>query len=132
MKELKSVPRLKTLAKEASAEIQTAQGLKRNESDATFDPAAVAALFAVPENGFAYAVEADGKGAKVMQSQAVLLPAFDPASADAKAIAEQVEDRRRRTTCCHGLSCGAAERGRRHRSTKRSGDRSRARRRNNS
>ena len=78
--ELKSGAALEEVAKEASAEVKTAQGMKRNESDATFDPAAVAALFAVPENGFAYALEADGKGAKVIQSQAVLLQAFDPAS----------------------------------------------------
>ena len=87
---LRSGAALAEAAKEAGAELETAQGLKRNESDATFDPAAVAALFAVPENGYAYALEADGKGAKVMQSQAVLLQAFDAASPDAKAIAEQV------------------------------------------
>ena len=88
---LKSGSTLEDIAKEAGAEVQTAQGMKRNESDATFDPAAVAALFAVPESGYAYALEADGKGAKVIQSQAVLMQAFDVASADAKAIADEIK-----------------------------------------
>ena len=88
---LKSGSTLEDIAKEAGAEVQTAQGMKRNESDATFDPAAVAALFAVPESGYAYALEADGKGAKVIQSQAVLMQAFDAASADAKAIADEIK-----------------------------------------
>ena len=82
---------LEELAKEAGAEVKTAQGMKRNESDATFDPVAVAALFAVPENGFATALEADGKGAKIMQSQAVLLQAFDAASPEAKAISDELK-----------------------------------------
>ena len=90
VEKLRAGAALEEAAKETGAEIQTAQGMKRNESDANFGPAAVAALFAVPENGYAHALEADGKGAKVMQSQAVLLQAFDAASSDAKAITEQV------------------------------------------
>ncbi len=73
---------IEELAKEAGAEVQTAQGLRRNENTDTFDAAAVNALFAVPEKSFAYAVEADGKSARVMQSEAVLLPAFDPKAPD--------------------------------------------------
>jgi len=46
----------------------------------------------VPEDGFANAVEPDGKGAKIMQSQPVLLAPFDPASAEAKTIREQIKD----------------------------------------
>jgi len=84
--------KLEDLAAEAHAEIKTAHGLKRNETGDGFDAAAVAALFAVPDNGFAYAVEPDGKGAKIMQSQPVLLPAFDPASAEAKTIREQIKE----------------------------------------
>lgn len=73
---------LEALAREAGAEIQTAQGLRRNENTDTFDAAAVNALFAVPEKSFAYAVESDGKAARVMQSEAVLLPAYDPKAPD--------------------------------------------------
>lgn len=83
--------RLEDLAAEAQAQVQTAQGLRRGESDSGFGPAAVAALFSVPENGFAYAVEPDGRGARVMQSQPVMLPPFDAASADVKAIGDRLK-----------------------------------------
>ncbi len=83
---------LDALAGEAKAEIKAVQGLKRNETTNEFGQAAVAALFAVPENGFAYALEGDGKGAKIMQSQAVLIPAFDPNSEEAKTISKALSD----------------------------------------
>jgi peptidyl-prolyl cis-trans isomerase D len=81
---------LDALAQESGAEIKTIQGLKRNETNADFDAAAVSALFSVPEGGFASAPDSDGKAAKVMQSQAVLLPPFDPSSAQAKSITKSV------------------------------------------
>ncbi|WP_421695045.1 SurA N-terminal domain-containing protein [Aestuariivirga sp.] len=83
--------KLEDLAAEAKAQIQTAQGLRRTETGASFGNAAVRALFAVPENGFAYAAEPDGRGARVMQSEPVMLPAFDPNSPDAKSIAEKLK-----------------------------------------
>ena len=83
--------KLDDLAAESKAQVQTAQGLKRSERGDSFGRAAVKALFAVPDNGFAYAVESDGKGARVMQSVPVLLPAFDASSPDAKSIAKQLE-----------------------------------------
>lgn len=82
---------LDALAAEAKATVQTAQGLKRTELGDSFGRAAVMALFSVPDKGFAYAVEPDGKGARVMQSEPVLLPAFDASSPDAKSIAKQLE-----------------------------------------
>ena len=81
---------LEALAQENGAEIKTVQGLKRNETNADFDAEAVNALFSVPEGGFASAPDTDGKAAKVMQSQAVLLPPFDPASPEAKSISKSV------------------------------------------
>jgi len=83
---------LETLAQEAGATVQTAQGLKRNETSPGFDAETIAALFSVPENGFAFAVEGDGRTARVMQSQAVLLPPFDGASEEAKTIASSIEE----------------------------------------
>jgi peptidyl-prolyl cis-trans isomerase D len=80
------------LAGEAKAEIKTVQGLKRNETTNEFGPDAVSALFAVPENGFAFAPEGDGKGAKIMQSQGVLIPTFDPNSEEAKTITKALSD----------------------------------------
>jgi peptidyl-prolyl cis-trans isomerase D len=84
---------LETLASDAKADIKTVQGLKRNETTNEFGSEAVGALFAVPENGFAFAPEANGKGAKVMQVQAVLIPTFDPNSQEAKAIGKTLAER---------------------------------------
>jgi len=82
---------LDALASEAKATVASAQGLRRTEASADFGPAAVAALFSVPDNGFAYALEPDGRSARVMQSEPVLLPAFDPESPEAKAIADRLK-----------------------------------------
>ena len=87
----KTGSKLDDLAAEVKAKVQTAQGLKRTEQGASFGGAAVRALFAVPEDGFAYAVEPDGKGARVMQSAPVLLPGFDAASPEAKSIADKLK-----------------------------------------
>ncbi|MEI8179513.1 MAG: hypothetical protein WCG38_12780, partial [Aestuariivirga sp.] len=87
----KSGTKLEDLATESKAQVQTAQGLKRREQGDSFGPAAVSALFAVPDDSFAYAVEPDGKGARVMQSMPVLLPAFDLASPEAKSIADKLK-----------------------------------------
>lgn len=83
--------KLEDLAAESKATVKTSQGLKRTEQGDSFGRAAVLALFSVPDNGFAYAVEPDGKGARVMQSEPVLLPAFDANSPDVKSIAKQLE-----------------------------------------
>ncbi len=88
----KSGVALESLAQEAGAMLQTAQGLKRGETNPDFGPEAIAALFSVPENRFAFALESDGKSAKVMQSQAVLLPPFDGGSEEAKAIASTLQE----------------------------------------
>jgi len=88
----KSGVTLESLAQEAGVTVQTAQGLKRNETTPDFDAEAIAALFSVPENGFAFALEGDGKGARVMQSQAVLLPPFDGSSEEAKTIASTIQE----------------------------------------
>ena len=85
----KSGTPLETLATEVAATLQTVTGLKRNETSAEFDAEAVQAVFAIPENSFTVALEGDGKGAKVIQSQAVLLPPFDETSAEAKEITAQ-------------------------------------------
>lgn len=83
---------LDVIAGEAKAEIKTVQGLKRNETTNEFGSEAVGALFSVPENGFAFAPEGDGKGAKIMQSQAVLIPTYDPNSEEAKTIGKALAD----------------------------------------
>jgi peptidyl-prolyl cis-trans isomerase D len=78
------------LAKEAAAEIKTVAGAKRNETGADMDSQATAAVFAVPDKGFAVAPEGDGKSAKVMQVTAVLAPKFDAKSKDAEDLAKSL------------------------------------------
>jgi peptidyl-prolyl cis-trans isomerase D len=79
---------LDSLATEANATVQEVRALKRNETTAEFDAAAISAVFSVPENGFTAALEPDGKGAKVIQSSPVLSTPFDAASDEAKALRE--------------------------------------------
>jgi len=79
---------LETLATDAAAQIQEIRALKRNETVDGFDRQAIAAVFSVPENKFAASLESDGKGAKVLQSQAVLGFTYDPASGEAKTLGE--------------------------------------------
>lgn len=83
--------KLEDLATEAGAQVQTEQGLRRTETAQNFGPAAVAALFAVADTGFAYALEPDGRGARVMQSQPVMLPPFDAAAAEVKSIGDRLK-----------------------------------------
>ena len=87
----KSGAKLDELATEAAAEVKTAQGLRRAERNDSFSPDAIAALFATPETGFAYALEPDGRSARIMQSQPVLLPAFVAGSAEAKQISDALK-----------------------------------------
>ena len=74
---LKTGSSLDTMATEAKSVVKSSQGLKRNEASADFDVPAVTALFSVPDNGFAWSLEGDGKSAKIMQSQPVLAVPFD-------------------------------------------------------
>jgi peptidyl-prolyl cis-trans isomerase D len=80
--------KLEDLAREQAAEIKTQTSVKRGTSSEAFDNAAVTALFAVPENGFSYALEGDGKHAKIMQSSPVMGQPFDANAADVRKIAE--------------------------------------------
>jgi peptidyl-prolyl cis-trans isomerase D len=88
----KSGVKLDELALETGQTVQTTQGLRRTESKPNFGPAAIAALFAVPDTGFAFALEPDGKSALVMQSQPVMLPPFVAGSAEAKATGDKIKD----------------------------------------
>ena len=82
-KSLETGMAMETAALEAKATIKTAQGLKRAEASADFDGPAITALFSVPENGFTWSLESDGKTAKIMQSMAVLGTTLDLKSPEA-------------------------------------------------
>ncbi len=86
IKRAQSGTSLEILAAEAGAEVKTETGLKRNETTQTFDSAAVSALFLAADNGFSYAPEVDGRGAKIMQALPVTSPAYDPKSKEAEAV----------------------------------------------
>jgi peptidyl-prolyl cis-trans isomerase D len=79
---------LEALAQELGVEIKKQTGLQRNEASEAFPAAAVNALFAAPENGFAVALESNGEGARVMQSTPVFAAPFDANSDEAKAITQ--------------------------------------------
>ena len=67
---------IESLAIEAKASVNTATGIKRNEASADFDGPAVTALFAAPDQGFAWTLEGDGKSARVMQVTKDTIPSM--------------------------------------------------------
>jgi peptidyl-prolyl cis-trans isomerase D len=77
---------LETLAREASAEVRTEAGLKRSETRETFDSTAVSALFLSADNGYVYAPEQDGRGAKIIQALPIVSPPYDPKSKEAESV----------------------------------------------
>jgi peptidyl-prolyl cis-trans isomerase D len=81
-----------TLAQESGAEIKTSQGLKRNEAAAEFDSGAVSAAFSVKEKAITFALEGDGKGARLIQPVAVRLAPFVAGSEAAKQLADEIKD----------------------------------------
>jgi peptidyl-prolyl cis-trans isomerase D len=91
IKRAESGTTIDALAQESGAEVRSELGLKRNETSATFDGAAVSALFSVPDNGFAYAPEPDGRGAKIMQALPVMSPPFDSNSKEAQAARDALK-----------------------------------------
>lgn len=79
---------LDALAKEHNAEVRSQNGLKRNEGSETFPAAAVGALFAVPEDGYAYTLESDGLGVRLMKSSPVFSTPYSSSSDEAKTISQ--------------------------------------------
>ena len=82
---------LAALAKEAGVQIKKQNGLQRNEASEEFGSPAVNALFAASEDGFAIAIEGDGKGARLMKSTPVFATPFDSNSDEAKAIRQTLK-----------------------------------------
>jgi len=79
---------IETLASEVGALVQDIRSIKRNETVDGFDGGAIAAVFSVPDNGFASAIQPDGKGAKVIQALPVLGLTFDPAAPESKTLGD--------------------------------------------
>jgi peptidyl-prolyl cis-trans isomerase D len=85
---------LDSLAVEAKADIKITAGLKRNEQSQEFDGQALNALFAAPDQGFAYSLDGDGKSAHVMQVvKDVLPPVLATPSEDVKKMQADTKSR---------------------------------------
>ncbi len=80
--------KLETIATEVGGTIKTVAGLKRNATSEEFDGIATLALFSVPEKALTWALEGDGKSARVIEVSKVTVPASG-ASAGAKEVADQ-------------------------------------------
>lgn len=83
--------KLDTLASENGAEIKTVTGVKRNDVSEAFDGMAALALFAAPANSLTWSLEGDGKSARIIEVSKVNTPAFNAASADVKALADELK-----------------------------------------
>jgi peptidyl-prolyl cis-trans isomerase D len=71
------------LAKEAGATVKTVPNLKRGQALPEFDGLAAISLFGIPEKGFAWSLEGDGKSARIIQAEKVELPAASAPATDA-------------------------------------------------
>jgi peptidyl-prolyl cis-trans isomerase D len=83
---------LEVLAQEVGAEVKTESGLKRNETTASFDSAAVSALFLAADNGFVYAPDASGRSAKIIQALPLKQPTLDSKSKEAQAVRKALNE----------------------------------------
>jgi peptidyl-prolyl cis-trans isomerase D len=83
---------LETLAQEAGTDVKMESGLKRNETTANFDSAAVSALFLAADNGFVYAPDTSGRSAKIIQALPLKLPTLDSKSKEAEAVRKALNE----------------------------------------
>jgi peptidyl-prolyl cis-trans isomerase D len=79
--------KLETVATEINGNIKTVTGLKRNATSEEFDGIATLALFSVPEKKLTWALEGDGKSARIIEVSKVTVPSSG-ASAGAKEVAD--------------------------------------------
>jgi peptidyl-prolyl cis-trans isomerase D len=79
------------LARQVGSRVQSVTDIARGSQREDFDRAAVEALFAAPEDGYAVALARSGDSAKVIKSSPVLAQPFDSASEEARQIASAIE-----------------------------------------
>ncbi len=82
---------LDAIATELGQPVKTASHVTRGQTAENFDGVATQALFSSPEKALTWAPEPDGQSARIIEVSKVEIPAFDPASAEAKAIRQQME-----------------------------------------
>ena len=79
--------KLETIATEINGTIKAVTGLKRNATSEEFDGIATLALFSVSEKSLTWALEGDGKSARIIEVSKVNVPAGS-ATAGAKEVAD--------------------------------------------
>lgn len=82
--------KLETLAAENNATIKTAMAIKRNQVSEAFDGVATMALFAAPAGSLTWALEGDGKSARIIEAGKPVIPAFTAVSTAAQEMADTV------------------------------------------
>jgi peptidyl-prolyl cis-trans isomerase D len=82
--------KLETLATENNATIQTATAIKRNQVSETFDGVATMALFASPAGSLTWALEGDGKSARIIEVGKATVPSFSAVSVASKEVLDFV------------------------------------------
>ncbi len=82
--------KLETLATENNATIQTATVMKRNQVSEAFDGVATMALFSSPPGALTWALEGDGKSARVIEVGKSTVPAFSAVSVASKEVLDFV------------------------------------------
>jgi peptidyl-prolyl cis-trans isomerase D len=79
--------RLESIAGELGVPIKTVSGIKRNNTSEDFDGVATLALFSVGEKALTWALEGDGKSARIIEVTKVNIP-----QGTATASAKEVQD----------------------------------------
>jgi peptidyl-prolyl cis-trans isomerase D len=82
-----SAAKLESLATELGGTVKTVSGVKRSDVSEEFDGVAALALFSVPEKGMTWALEGDGKTARIIEASKVTVPSM-AASKTAKDVAD--------------------------------------------
>jgi peptidyl-prolyl cis-trans isomerase D len=90
--EAKTGKSFEDLAREAGgAEIKTVSGVMRNQTSEAFDGLATTALYSVPEKAKTWALESDGKSARIIEVSKIGVPKYDPASAQIKQMGDEAK-----------------------------------------
>ena len=80
--------KLETLAQEVGSTVKSVAGVRRDDGSEEFDGLAVLALFAAPENTLTWALEGDGKSARIIEVSKVTTPTFEAMSSETKALSD--------------------------------------------
>lgn len=83
-----STTKLETLATELNGVIKSVTAIKRNQTSEEFDGVAALALFSAAEKTLTWALEGDGRTARIIEVSKVTKPAFSAGSVAAKEVTD--------------------------------------------